>query len=169
MSNELLRRYVEGQSEEAFAELVRRHIDLVYSAALRQVGGDAAAAQDVTQAVFTDLARKASYLTRHASLTGWLYTSTRFQASKARRSEQRRRVREQEAHTMSQILQTTDSDPGWNELKPVLDEVMHELKNDDREAVLMRYFEERPLAEIGARFGLSDNAARMRVERSLDK
>ena len=169
MNNELLQRYVEGRSEEAFTELVKRHLDLVYCAALRQVDGDTAAAQDVTQAVFTDLARKAAQLTRHASLTGWLYTSTRFQAAKARRSEQRRRAREQQAHTMSQLLHTTDAEPCWKDIGPVLDEVMHELKSADREAVLMRYFEERPLAEIGARLGLSDNAARMRVERSLDK
>src|ERR1017187_10387371 len=101
MTNELLRRYVAGQSETTFAELVRQHIGLVYSAALRQVNGDAAAAQDVTQAVFTDLARKAPGLIRHTSLTGWLYTSTRFLAAKARRAEQTRRSHEQEAHAMN--------------------------------------------------------------------
>src|SRR6476659_6444752 len=102
MSNELLQRFVESRSEEAFAEVVRQHIDLVYSAALRQVNGDCTTAQDVTQAVFTDLARKASGLSLHTSLTGWLYTSTRFLAAKARRADQRRRAREHQAYTMNQ-------------------------------------------------------------------
>jgi RNA polymerase sigma factor (sigma-70 family) len=169
MTNPLLQRYVTERSETAFAELVRLHIDLVYSAALRQVNGDAAAAQDVTQAVFTDLARKAPRLLRHASLAGWLYTSTRYLCAKARRSEQRRLAREQEAYAMNQLLQSTDSDPAWQELRPVLDEAMHELGAEDREAVLLRYFERRPIAEIGTRLGLKEDAARKRVDRALDK
>ena len=168
-TNELLRRYVADRSEAAFAELVRQHIDLVYSAALRQVNGDVASAQDVAQAVFTDLARKAPRLARHTALTGWLYTSTRYAAANARRAEQRRHAREQEAHAMNQLLQPAESDLAWQELRPLLDEVMHDLNAADREAVLMRYFEHRPLAEIGARLGLSENTARMRVERALDK
>ena len=99
-STELLRCYASELSEAAFAALVRQHVDLVYSAALRQVNGDEQVAQDVTQAVFTDLARKAGRLTRHPSLAGWLYTSTRFLAAKTRRTEQRRRTRDQEAHAM---------------------------------------------------------------------
>ena len=93
-------------------------------AALRQVNGDMPAAQDVTQAVFTDLARKAPALTRHTSLTGWLYTSTRYSAAKARRAEHRRRTHEQEAHAMNLLLQSAQSDPAWLELRPLLDEVM---------------------------------------------
>lgn len=168
-STELLRRYWTEKSEAAFTELVERHIDLVYSAALRQVNGDTAAAEDVTQAVFTELAHKAPRLLRHTSLTGWLYTGTRYLAAKARRTEQRRRAREQHAYAMNQILQATSPEPTWEDLRPVLDEVMHELGGADREAVLMRYFEGRPLADIGARLGLTENAARMRVERALDR
>jgi RNA polymerase sigma factor (sigma-70 family) len=168
-STELLRRYWTEKSEAAFAELVARHIDLVYSAALRQVDGDAGAAEDVTQAVFTELARKAPRLLRHTSLTGWLYTGTRYLAAKARRTEHRRRAREQHAYAMNQLLETSRPEPTWDELRPVLDEVMHELGNADRDAVLMRYFEGRPLAEIGTRLGLTENAARMRVERALAK
>lgn len=168
-SIELLRRYASEQSEAAFTTLVRQHVDLVYSAALRQVNGDAQAAQDVTQAVFTDLARKARRLTRHTSLTGWLYTSTRYLAAKLRRTEQRRRTREQEAHAMNQLLQSADADSDWIELRPVLDESMHDLSAADREVMLLRFFEQRPLAEVGGRLGLTENAARMRVQRALDK
>jgi RNA polymerase sigma factor (sigma-70 family) len=169
MINELLRRYAVDGSESAFTELVREHIDLVYSAALRQVNGDTGAAQDITQAVFTDLARKASRLAGHSSLTGWLYTSVRFEAAKSRRAEQRRHVREQESHAMNQLLQTNETEDAWREMRPVLDDVMHELNDADREAVLLRYFERKPLAEIGTRLGLSENAARMRVDRALEK
>ena len=168
-NSELLRRYVGEKSEAAFAELVQRNIDLVYSAALRQVNGDDAAAQDVTQAVFTDLARKAPGLVRHSSLIGWFYTSTRYLATKALRAEYRRRAREEKAHAMTALFQDSDSNPDWDELRPVLDEAMHELSNADREAVLMRFFDGRGLGEIGVRLGVSENAARMRVDRALDK
>jgi len=168
-TNELLRRYVTDRSETAFAELVSQHLDLVYSAALRQVNGDAAAAQDVAQAVFTDLARKAPSLMWHASITGWLYTSTRYLAANHRRTEQRRRTHEQEANAMNQLLQSAQPDPAWLELRPLLDDAMHELSPADREAVLLRYFERLPLAQVGVRLGLNENAARKRVERALEK
>src|SRR5262249_27235294 len=100
---ELLRRYAKTGSEEAFAELVQRHLDLVYSAALRQVNSDAHLAQDVAQTVFADLARKAGLLSRRAVLTGWLYTSTHFAAAKVVRAERRRHAREQEAHNMREL------------------------------------------------------------------
>jgi RNA polymerase sigma factor (sigma-70 family) len=178
--SELLRRYAGTKSEEAFAELVRRHLNLVYSAALRQVNGDAHLAQDVAQMVFTDLARKAASLAHRATLTGWLYTSAHFAAAKAVRTEQRRRAREQEAHNMRKTLHPPAPDPGcaggfaearpdWEKLRLVLDEAMHELKETDREAILLRYFKNQQFTEIGEKFGLNENAARMRVERALEK
>lgn len=166
---ELLRAYSDGGSESAFAELVRRYLDLVYSAALRQVNGDIHLAQDVAQAVFTDLARKAAPLSRRTVLSGWLYTSAHFAAAKAVRTEGRRRVREQEALNMRELLQEPGADVDWDRLRPILDSAMHELREADREAVVLRFFEKRPLAEIGARLGLSENAARMRVDRALEK
>ena len=167
--SELLRRFTGQQAEDAFEELVRRHLDLVYSAALRQVDGDSATAADVAQAVFTDLARKAGDLTSHPSLTGWLYTSTRYLAANARRSEARRRQREQEALAMNTLLPTSEPEPDWDQLRPVLDETLHSLPESDREAVLWRYFERRSHVEIGTRLGISENAARMRVERALGR
>ena len=164
---ELLRRYAEGKSEAAFAELVRLHLNLVYFAALRQVGGDVHRAQDVAQTVFTDLARKAASLTSHATLAGWLHTSTRFAAAKVRRADFSRQQHEQEATTMTAL----HSDPAaeWERLRPLIDDVIHELDDRDREAVLLRYFENRPFAEIGATLRLSEDAARMRVDRALEK
>src|SRR5687767_11070241 len=97
---QLLERYLAEKSESAFTDLVRRHFDLGYSAAARQVAGDAELARDVAQTVFADLARKAPSLAERSSLSGWLYTSTHFAAAKMVRSEQRRRAREQQAVSM---------------------------------------------------------------------
>jgi RNA polymerase sigma factor (sigma-70 family) len=168
---ELLRLYTEEHSEDAFAQLVQRYVDLVYSAALRQVGGDAYRAQDVVQVVFTTLARKAGLLVHHPVLAGWLYTATQHAATKTIRSEIRRHAREQEAHAM-QIIQHPSDDSAaidWERVRPVLDDAMRELSDRDREAVLLRFFARRPFAEIGAALNLSGDAARMRVERALDK
>src|SRR5882724_4840264 len=166
---ELLRRYAETGSEEAFAELVRRHLNLVYFAALRQVGGDTHRAKDVTQTVFTDLARKAAALSRHAVLAGWLYTSTHYAAAKVARAERRRKTHEQEAETMKEILQDATPATDWERLRPVLDDVMLQLNEPEREAVLLRFFEGRPFADLGAKLRLSEDAARMRVDRALEK
>jgi RNA polymerase sigma factor (sigma-70 family) len=166
---ELLHRYAEARSEEAFAELVHRHLNLVYSAALRQVNGNAALAEDVAQSVFTDLGRKARPLSARPSLTAWLYTSTHFAAAKALRAEQRRHQREREAQTMHELQQDSGPDRDWEQVRPMLDQAMHELKSADREAILLRFFENRPLAEVGSKLGLNENAARMRIERALEK
>jgi len=167
--SELLRRYSDDHSEEAFTELVRRHLDLVYSAALRQVNGDAHLAQDVAQTVFTDLARKARALSRHPVLSGWLYTSARFAAAKVARTEHRRRAREEKAQTMREIQDEPTLQPDSEALSRVLDDAMHQLKQPEREALLLRFFENQKLAEIGGRLGLSENAARMKIERALEK
>jgi len=166
----LLGNYATKRTEADFAELVRRHVDFVYSTALRQVNGDAHLAQDVTQLVFTDLARKAAALASHPALAGWLHTSTRYAAAKRVRSESRRRDREREAQQM-QITQdgngTTAAE--WEKVRPVLDDALGEMAERDREAIILRLIEGRDYAEVGARLAMTANAARMRTDRALDK
>lgn len=165
----LLRRYARESAEDAFAELVRRHLDLVYSAALRQLNGDTHLAADAAQIVFADLARKAGALANRPVLAGWLFTSTRFAAAKLVRTEQRRRHREQAAHAMNEILHDSPPALDWIHASPLLDEALAELNAADRDAVLLRFFQGRAFAEIGTRLNLTENAARMRVDRALDK
>jgi RNA polymerase sigma factor (sigma-70 family) len=165
--SELLRQFAKTHAEDAFAELVKRHVNLVYSAALRQVNGDAHSAQDVAQTVFTDLARKADSLAQRESVTGWLYTSAHFAAAKIVRTENRRRDREEKF--MREPTHETAPEADWETLRPLLDDTMHELKEADREAILLRYFENRSFTEVGAKLGLNENAARMRVDRAVEK
>jgi RNA polymerase sigma factor (sigma-70 family) len=164
---ELLRRYAEEADDAAFTEVVRRHVNLVFASAVRLLNGNAAMAQDVTQVVFTDLARKAGALTQHTSLAGWLHTSVRFAAANAVRTEQRRRLREQEASAMSD--QTNVLETAWMQMRPLIDEAVGQLHEPERNAILLRFFEEKSHREVGAALGLTENAARMRVERGLEK
>jgi RNA polymerase sigma factor (sigma-70 family) len=167
----LLRQYATTRSEPAFTELVERHLDLVYFAALRRCGGDAHAAKDVAQQVFTLLARDAGALANHALLTGWLYVTTRNVAANLLRSDRGRRARESEALAMNDALtpDSTVTAVDWDRIRPELDGALDELGDRDRDAVLLRFFENRPFAEIGAALRLTEDAARMRVDRALDK
>jgi RNA polymerase sigma factor (sigma-70 family) len=165
----LLCRYVDEGQEEAFAQVVRRNMDMVYSAALRRVGGDVHLAKDVAQDVFIALARHAESLARHRRLAGWLYTATRNAAANRVRGEVRRRGREQEAQTMHEISQESDPGAGWSEITGVLDSSLDELKERDRVALLLRFFNQRTFAEIGSALRISEDAARMRVERALGR
>lgn len=166
---ELLREYAATHSQAAFAELVRRHLGLVYSVALRQTYGDIHLAEDVTQQVFVACAAKAAALSRHPVVSGWLYRSTRYRAIDALRGEQRRRTREQQSLIMNELTTPSAPEGSYDGLRPVLDEVISELDAADRDAVTLRFFENRGFAEIGARLRLNENAARMRVERALGK
>jgi RNA polymerase sigma factor (sigma-70 family) len=171
MSNdaELLRGYVEKGSDSAFSELVHEHLNLVYSAALRETGGDTALAEDLSQAVFVELARKAARLLDHPSLAGWLYTTVRHTAANARRADQRRRDREEKVQSMNEVLSEEAPDQAWHQIRPVLDDALHELTEADRTAVVLRFLENRTLRDVGATLGLQENAARMRVDRALEK
>lgn len=161
---QLLREYAEHHSEAAFAELVRRHVDLVHSAT-RRMAGDAQA-EDVTQAVFLALAQNAGRLSRHPVLSGWLHTTARHLAAKTVRTAARRQLREQEAAAMNQI---DENEPPWNEVAPYLDAALGELNDAERDAILLRYFEKKSAPEIAALIGISAAAAQKRVDRAVER
>jgi RNA polymerase sigma factor (sigma-70 family) len=161
---ELLARYTRQNAEDAFAEIVRRHVGLVYSAALRQVRSPQLA-EEVTQCAFIDLARQAAKLKPNTVLSAWLYQVTRRTSIDVVRREGGRRLREEIATEMN-ALNATAAD--WTQVEPLLDEAMHALDDNDRTAVLLRYFEKKSLREIGQALGTSDDAARKRVNRAVE-
>jgi len=163
---ELLQAYVQKRSETAFAELVQRYVALVYSTA-RRLLGEAQGAQDVSQSVFIRLARKAGSVREGNALPGWLYRATCYEAASFMRTEKRRRQREAEAVKLAE----SESDPFsvWEAIGPLLDEAMNQLGRLDQDAVLLRFFENKPLSEVGQTLGLSEEAARKRVSRALEK
>jgi RNA polymerase sigma factor (sigma-70 family) len=169
-SAELLQRYVQDRDQAAFSQFVQQHFDLVYSAALRQAAHDPHLAHDIAQAVFLAAAQHADALSRHPSLVGWLYTSTRHQTTKHIRAQRRWQSREQKAHAMTDVSSTTPpADELWQQLRPLLDDALHALNVREREAILLRYFEGRAYPDIGRQLGLAENSARMRVDRALEK
>ncbi|HTJ00280.1 MAG TPA: sigma-70 family RNA polymerase sigma factor [Dongiaceae bacterium] len=163
---ELVRDYVRDHSEAAFAALVTRHVNLVYGAALRKTG-NAAAAEEITQAVFVLLARKASQLRPGTVLAGWLHQTTRYTAASFLRAEARRRRREQEA-----CMQSLVPEPApelWPEIAPLLEDALGRLGHKDRDAVVLRFFEGKSFQEIGVVCGVTENAAKKRVTHGLEK
>jgi RNA polymerase sigma factor (sigma-70 family) len=162
----LVREFAANQSEPAFAALVERHIALVHSAALRQVG-DMHLAEEITQAVFIILARKAASLGTKTILSAWLYRTTRYAAADALRARRRRQAREQEAH-MQSILNQPDTD-AWAQLAPLLDDALAELGETDRTALVLRFFENKTTREIAGALRMEEAAAQKRVVRALEK
>jgi RNA polymerase sigma factor (sigma-70 family) len=161
----LLCEYARHGSDAAFAELVRRHINMVYTTALRRARGDSAMAEDIAQRVFVDLAARARSLPANVILAGWLYRHTSFVAATFLRSEHRRRVRER----ASMELRDHDEPTDWSAVAPVLEEAMESLPARDRDALVLRFLDQQPLAQVGASLGISEDAARMRVDRALDR
>jgi RNA polymerase sigma factor (sigma-70 family) len=166
-SQNLLAEYVRSGSETAFRELVACYVNLVYSTALRLVESDAHRAEDVAQTVFLDLAGMARTLPSEVMLGGWLHRHTCFVAAKTMRGERRRQSRERQAVEMNALQ--NDSEPDFTRIAPLLDEAINELGEDDRTAILLRFFEERDFQSVGQVLGSNEDAARMRVNRALDK
>ncbi len=162
---ELLAEFTRDASQDAFTELVNRHLNLVYCAALRQVRSPQLA-EEVSLSVFTQLARCAATLAPNTVLTAWLYQVTRNAAIDVVRAEARRQAREQIAFEMSA---TPDADTNWMQIEPMLDEAMVSLEELDRTALLLRYFENKSLREVGDAIGASEDAAQKRVSRALDR
>ncbi len=164
---QLLHHYAETGDHDTFARIVSRHADWVYSVALRQVR-DSGTAEDVAQAVFIILARKARSLGRGTILSGWLFRAVRFVAIDALRSEHRRRMREQSAYREMEVTMQ-DAEVEWDKVSPVIDGCLAELKKTDQTAILLRFYERKPWRDVGTGLGLSEDAARIRVDRALEK
>jgi RNA polymerase sigma factor (sigma-70 family) len=162
---DLLRQYIERHSQEAFATLVSRHVNLVYSMALRRVRSTHLA-EEVSQSVFTDLARNADKLKPDTILGAWLHRVAYRTAIDVVRTESRRQFREQKAMEMA-AMQPVSSD--WSLIEGLLDEGMETLDETDRSAIVLRYFENKSLREVGATFGTSDDAAQKRVSRAVER
>jgi len=164
--SDLLHEYVERGSETAFATLVERHVNQVYSVALRQTGNPHSA-EEITQAVFVILAGKARQLVGHPVLSGWLYQTSRLTALTFLKGEIRRTHREQEAH-MQNVQDETEAD-NWHQVAPLLDTAMAALSEIDRHAVVLRFFDGKSMSEVGMALGATEEAAKKRVGRAIEK
>jgi RNA polymerase sigma factor (sigma-70 family) len=164
---ELVQQYARNHSEEAFATLVSRHINLVYSTALRQVGNPFLA-EEITQVVFTILARKAGSLGEGTILSGWLCRTARYTAANALTVQRRRQHHEQEAQEMQSILNEPEPNP-WTQIAPLLDTALGQLRETDQNAIALRFFENKSFSEVALALGGSEDAAKMRVGRALEK
>jgi RNA polymerase sigma factor (sigma-70 family) len=165
--SELLRDYTERRSEAAFAELVRRHVDLVYSAALRMVR-DPHLAEDVAQGAFVALVQNARQLADRPVLSGWLHRTTRNLSANIVRSDVRRRAREQEAAAMYELF-SMEPDTVWENIAPHLDAALGELSDADRDALFLRYFERKSARDMAETLRITEEAAQKRLNRAIER
>src|SRR5262245_47833612 len=162
---QVLSEYVTTQSEEAFVQIVNRHARFVYSSALRQTGNQTAA-EEISQAVFVILARKASTLRRETVLGGWLFRAVRYAAMDFRKVEARRISREREAARMHLTESCEEPELVWNQMVPLIDEALASLSAKDRNAILLRFFEKKSFREVADTLGGNENSVRLRVVRA---
>jgi RNA polymerase sigma factor (sigma-70 family) len=162
----LVREFAATGSEEAFAEVVSRHVNLVFSVALRSVR-NRGLAEEVTQAVFILLARKAPSLGDGTILSSWLCRTARNMASNALTIQRRRQEREQQAYMQSQLIE--NESVAWSQIEPLLEPALSELGEKDHNALVMRFFEGRSFADVSEALGTTEAAAKMRVNRALEK
>jgi RNA polymerase sigma factor (sigma-70 family) len=165
---ELVRQYAHNHSEEAFAELVARHLNLVYGVALRQLGATQLA-EDVTQTTFIILARKAGSLRADTIVAAWLCRTAQLAAADARKMQRRRERRELETHMQNLSDAPQSESATWVELGPALDVAMGRLGQTDHSAIVLRFFEGKDVKEVATALGISPNAAKTRVSRALEK
>lgn len=165
---EWLQQFARAGNQSAFRDLVRRHIDLVFATALRKVG-DAGGAEEISQNVFGALAKKAWQFAPDDSLPAWLYKTALLESQAWQRGEMRRRQREQTAAELGTTMNTPDAEPAFRALVPLLDEALLSLREKDREALLLRYYESQSLKDVGAALGVSDDTAQKRVQTALEK
>lgn len=165
---ELLRDFARHGDQSAFADLVRRHLDLVYATALRKVE-DSGAAEELAQNVFGILARKSWQFGRDDSVAAWLYRTTLLEAREWLRGELRRRRRQQTAAELGTTMKTPDEQSAFRALIPMLDEALLSLREEDRTALLLRFYESQSLREVGASLGIREDAAQKRVAGALER
>ncbi len=168
MDFELLQAFVRVGDQPALAQLIRRHLDLVFGTALRKVG-DAGAAEEIAQNVFAALARKAWQFASDDSLPAWLHQTTLLEAKGWLRGELRRRRREQTAAELGTTMKTPDEQPALRALVPLLDDALLSLREQDRAALLLRFYERQSLREVGGALGVSEDAAQKRVASALEQ
>lgn len=165
---EWLQQFARAGNQSAFRDLVRRHIDLVFATALRKVG-DAGGAEEISQNVFGVLAKKSWQFAPDDSLPAWLHKTALLESQAWQRGEMRRRQREQAAAELGTTMKTPDAEPAFRALVPLLDEALLSLREKDREALLLRYYESHSLKDVGAALGVSDDTAQKRVQSALEK
>jgi RNA polymerase sigma factor (sigma-70 family) len=165
---QLIREYVDTNSPDAFAELANRHANWVYSSALRRVR-DSHLAEDVAQAVFIILSEKASKILSNVPLNAWLFQVTRYASAHALRAKARRARHERIAATMTSEISGSNEETVWQRVQPWLDDLVGLLRDDDRQAILLRFFEQRSMAEVGSALNVSEEAAKKRVARALEQ